>query len=92
MVIAGQFLKLYFALNPEDYRNTTYPFDDAGRMGAHKDTPFVFKIKSGLSVRRAKQLINDVASKDGLTQGEVEAHDWASELENMVAESDDDEE
>ena len=92
MVIAGQFLKLYFALNPEDYRNTTYPFDDAGRMGAHKDTPFVFKIKSGLSVRRAKQLIYDVASKDGLTQGEVEAHDWASELENMVAESDDDEE
>ena len=92
MVIAGQFLKLYFALNPEDYVNTTYPFDDAGRMGAHKDTPFVFKIKSGLSVRRAKQLINDVASKDGLTQGEIEAHDWASELENMVAESDDDEE
>ena len=92
MVIAGQFLKLYFALNPEDYKNTTYPFDDAGRMGAHKDTPFVFKIKSGLSVRRAKQLINDVASKDALTQGEVEAHDWASELENMIAESDDDEE
>lgn len=92
MVIAGQFLKLYFALNPEDYKNTTYPFDDAGRMGAHKDTPFVFKIKSGLSVRRAKQLINDVASKDGLAQGEVETHDWASELENMVAESDDDEE
>lgn len=92
MVIAGQFLKLYFALNPEDYKNTTYPFDDAGRMGAHKDTPFVFKIKSGLSVRRAKQLINDVASKDALTQGEVEAHDWASELETMAAESDDDDE
>ena len=90
MVIAGQFLKLYFALNPEDYKDTTYPFDDAGRMGAHKDTPFVFKIKSGLSIRRAKQLINDVASKDGLTQGEVVAHDYATDLEQLVA--DDEEE
>ena len=89
MVIAGQFLKLYFALDPEDYKDTTYPFDDAGRMGAHKDTPFVFKIKSGLSIRRAKQLINDVASKEGLVQGEVIPHDHAADLESLLPEDDD---
>jgi len=80
MVIAGKYLKLYFALNPEDYKDTTYPFEDASRMGAHKDTPFVFKIKSGLSVRRAKILIKDAASKDGLTQGEVVKHDHVADV------------
>ena len=83
MVIAGKFLKLYFALDPKDYADSTYPFEDASRMGAHKDTPFVFKIKSGLSVRRAKQLIADAASKDGLTQGEVVKHDHVSDVKAL---------
>jgi membrane protein implicated in regulation of membrane protease activity len=80
MVIAGKYLKLYFALNPADYRDSTYPFEDASRMGAHKDTPFVFKIKSGLSIRRAKVLIADAAKVDGLEQGEVVPHDHAKDL------------
>ena len=80
MVIAGKYLKLYLALNPEDYKDTTYPFEDASRMGAHADTPFVFKIKSGLSVRRAKVLISDAAKKDELVQGEVVKHDHAADL------------
>lgn len=82
MVVAGKYLKLYLALNPEDYKDTTYPFEDASRMGAHTDAPFVFKIKSGLSVRRAKVLIGDAAKKDELTQGEVVAHNYASEVPN----------
>ena len=81
MVVAGKFLKLYLALNPEDYNDTTYPFEDASRMGAHKNTPFVFKIKSGLSIRRAKVLIADAAKKDGLEQGEVVPHDHFADLQ-----------
>jgi membrane protein implicated in regulation of membrane protease activity len=81
MVVAGKYLKLYLALNPEDYKDTTYPFEDASKMGAHEDAPFVFKIKSGLSVRRAKVLIGDAAKKDELVQGEVVAHNYASEVE-----------
>jgi len=80
MVVAGKFLKLYLALNPADYKDTTYPFEDASRMGAHEDTPFVFKIKSGLSIRRAKVLIADAAKKDNLAQGEVVKHDHAADL------------
>jgi len=80
MVIAGKYLKLYLALDPNDYKDTTYPFDDASRMGAHKDTPFVFKIKSGLSVRRAKVLIADAAKKDNLIQGEVVKHDHVADV------------
>ena len=80
MVVAGKYLKLYLALNPADYKDTTYPFEDASRMGAHSDTPFVFKIKSGLSVRRAKVLIADAAKKDNLVQGEVVKHNHAKDV------------
>ena len=86
MVVAGKFLKLYLALNPEDYKDTTYPFEDASKLGTKKDTPFVFKIKSGLSIRRAKVLIADAAKKDNLEQKEVIPHDHFADLKEQVAE------
>lgn len=80
MVVAGKALKLYFALDPKEYKDSTLPIGDASNKGLYKEIPLVFKVKSDLSVRRAKQLIADAAAKDGLVQGEVEAHDWAKEL------------
>ena len=80
MVVAGKALKLYFALDPKAYADSTFPVGDASKKGLYKDIPLVFKVKSELSVRRAKQLIAEAAGKDGLVQGEVEAHDWAKEL------------
>lgn len=80
MVVAGKALKLYFALDPKDYKDSTLPIGDASNKGLYKEIPLVFKVKSELSVRRAKQLIADAAAKDGLVQGEVEAHNWAKEL------------
>lgn len=80
IVVAGKSLKIYLALNPKDYKNSTIPFSDASKMSVHKATPFVFKIKSGLSVRRAKQLIADLAAKNKFEQGEVVAHNHAKEV------------
>ena len=80
MVVAGKALKLYFALDPKAYADSTFPVGDASKKGLYKEIPLVFKVKSELSVRRAKQLIAEAAGKDGLVQGEVEAHDWAKEL------------
>ena len=80
MVVAGKALKMYFALDPKAYADSTFPVGDASKKGLYKEIPLVFKVKSDLSVRRAKQLIADAAGKDGLVQGEVEAHDWAKEL------------
>ena len=85
ITIAGKGLKLYFALDPKDYANTTLPIQDAGHKGTYKDIPLVFKVKSDLSFRRAKQLIADVMAKNNLVQGQVEQKDWASELKNAQA-------
>ncbi len=80
VVVAGKGLKLYLALDPKAYKDSTFPIGDASGKGLYKEIPLVFKVKSELSVRRAKQLIGEAAAKDGLVQGEVEAHDWAKEL------------
>jgi hypothetical protein len=45
----------------------------------------VFKVKSELSMRRAKQLISDVMEKHGLEQGRVELRDHADSLKDYVA-------
>ena len=93
ITVAGKALKLYFALNPQDYANTTLPIQDAGHKGAYKDIPLVFKVKSDLSLRRAKQLIADVMEKNNLEQGKIEPHNWAADLKDYKpAGADDDDE
>lgn len=80
ITIAGKSLKLYYALDPKDYAKTTLPVQDAGHKGIYKEIPLVFKVKSELSLRRAKQLIADVMEKNGLEQGKVEVHNWVKEI------------
>lgn len=80
ITIAGKSLKLYFALDPKDYENSPIPVQDAGHKGVYKDIPLVFKVKSELSVRRAKELIANVMEKNGLEQGKVEPRDWVAEI------------
>lgn len=89
LTIAGLSLKLYFALDPNDYKDSTIPVQDAGHKGIYEEIPLVFKVKSGLSMRRCKQLIQDVMEKNGLEQGEVGHVDWVNELKNKVNDDDD---
>ena len=80
ITIAGKSLKLYFALDPADYADSKMPIGDASKHAVYAETPLIFKVKSGLSLRRAKELIRDVMSKDGLEQGEVGKVNWVKEL------------
>ena len=81
ITMAGKGLKLYLALNPEDYANTTLPIKDASSKAAYRETPLVFKVKSGLSVRRAEDLIRECMDKHGIEQADkVQPFDWVNEL------------
>ena len=87
ITVAGKSLKLYFALNPADYANSTLPIQDASNKDMYVDIPLVFKVKSPLSVRRCKELIQDVMEKDGLEQGEIGKVNWIKELKAEMANS-----
>ena len=77
IAIAGKGLKLYMALNPEDYKDGPIPVDDASDKKMYKDIPLVFKVKSELSVKRAKKLIDDLMAKKGLPQKEIPFLPWS---------------
>ncbi len=91
ITIAGKSLKLYFALDPKDFEDTTMPVQDAGHKGIYADIPLVFKVRSELSMRRCKDLIQTVMEKDNLEQGEVLTTDWVEELKNIAEEKENDE-
>jgi len=80
LTIAGKSLKLYFALDPNDYADSTIPVQDASNKGIYAEIPLVFKVKSGLSMRRCKDLIAEVMEKDNLEQGEIGTVNWVKEI------------
>ena len=83
--MVGKGLKLYYALDPKDYADSPIPVQDVGHKNLYKDIPLCFKVRSGLSVKRAKQLSDDVCGKAGLTAGApVDTRDYAADLVNYV--------
>ena len=80
ITIAGKGLKLYFALNPANYAESTIPVIDASDKAIYEETPCAFKVKSALSVRRAKQLIADVMATEGLEKAEPGKTDWVKQV------------
>lgn len=85
ITVAGKSLKLYFALDPKDYEGSTIPVQDASGKDMYAEIPLVFKVKSGLSVRRCKELIQAVMEKDNLEQGEIGKVNWIKELKAEMA-------
>ncbi len=84
ITIAGKGLKLYLALDPKDYADNPIPLHDAGDKNIYKEIPGVFKVKSDLSLHRAKELIADACEKDGLEQGKIIKKNYADELKDYV--------
>ena len=80
LTIAGKSLKMYFALNPDDYKDSTIPVQDAGNKAIYAEIPLVFKVKSDLSMKRCKELIQTVMENDALEQGEIGNVNWVKEL------------
>ncbi|MCX5775394.1 MAG: hypothetical protein NTV44_03410 [Firmicutes bacterium] len=77
ITIAGKGLKLYYALDPKAYADSTIPVTDVSHKSIYVEIPACFKVKSVLSVKRAKQLVDDVMAKKGLVKGELENVDYA---------------
>lgn len=71
ITVAGKKLKLYYKLAPHKYDGTTIPHDDVSSKGIYKDTPLAFKVRSTLSVNRAKKLIKDMMTEAGYAKKET---------------------
>lgn len=80
ITIAGKGLKIYYALNVQDYQNSTFPVGDASRKAMYREMPLFFKVKSSLSVKRAKALVDDLMKKRNLVQRGLINIKWSEEF------------
>jgi hypothetical protein len=90
ITIAGKGLKIYYALDPKAYADSPIPLKDVSGKNIYKEIPGCFKVKSELSVKRAKQLIADACEKDSLEQGKPEIKNYAAEMKDYKPQNGDD--
>ena len=69
ITISGKRMKLAFALDPKDYEGSAFPVTE-NTSKKFEDLRLGFKVKSDLSFRRAKKLVDDVMAKRGYERNE----------------------
>ncbi len=67
VTISGKHIKVYFAANPDDYKDTPIPVEHH-QTKKYEDLPLLFNIRSDLSYRRALKLVDDMLTKEGFVR------------------------
>lgn len=81
ITLVGKTLKVYFALDPKEFVDSPIPVIDSSDKVAYEEVPALLKVKSNLSVKRAKELAEMAFGKDGVQkEKEAEAHNWVKEI------------
>ena len=81
ITLVGKALKVYFALDPKDFVDSTMPIIDASDKNAYAEVPSLLKVKSNLSMKRAMELIALAFNRDGIVKKEnVEEVNYIKEI------------
>lgn len=85
ITLIGKTLKVYFALNPKDFEESTIPVMDASDKASYEDVPALLKVKSNLSMKRAKELIAMTMEKADIRKAnEPVDHNWIIDLKQEL--------
>lgn len=85
VTMGGSHLKIYLALDPKNYSGSALPISDASNKDAYKEIPLVFRVKSDLSLRRARDLITDMMRNHNVEQlMEVPNVDYVAEMKKEL--------
>ena len=86
ITLSGSALKIYLALDPKSYVNSAIPVNDSSSKEAYKQIPLGFRVKSDLSLRRARDLIIDCMNQNGLiTEKDFVEEDYIKKLEENIS-------
>lgn len=67
VTIVGKHIRVYFNLDPNNYADSAIPVEQA-QAKKYEDLPCLLKVKSNLSYRRAKKLVDDLMEKMGIAK------------------------
>ena len=65
VTIIGKHIRVYLNLDPNDYADSTIPVEPSAAK-KYEDLPCLLRVKSDLSYRRAKKLVDDLMQKIGM--------------------------
>lgn len=77
--------RVYYALDLKDYQDSPIPVKDAGTAKTYEETPLFIRVSSDLSLKRAKQLVDDVMAKYNVERltDVPDNVDYIAELKNL---------
>ena len=81
ITVQGKSLKVFLALNPEDYFDSKFPLKDMSYKSSYAQVPVMIKVRSNLSFKRAKILVEELMAKKGILQGIYTDINYAELLE-----------
>ena len=87
--VMGKSIRLYLALDPNNYEKSKFPHKDVSDKIRHKNTPYMMKISSNLSVKRAGKLINELLTSLSLeNKNDYENINYVRDLHMSVKKGD----
>ena len=72
VTIVGKHIRVYLGLDPANYADSTIPVEKA-EAKKYEDLPCLLRVKSDLSYRRAKKLVDDLMQKIGIPEPDEDA-------------------
>ena len=72
VTIVGKHIRVYLNLDPANYADSTIPVEKA-EAKKYEDLPCLLRVKSDLSYRRAKKLVDDLMQNIGIPQPDEDA-------------------
>ena len=80
--VSGKSIRVHLALDPAAYDEGRYHHLDLGSKRAFKEVPFTMKIRSDLALKRAIELIDELAAQRGLKRNKkYEVVDYSKGLD-----------
>lgn len=70
MTVRGKTLKLFLALNVDDFSRSVYFQEDSSNVKMYEDVPFTVKIKSNRAKNNAIKLVTSVAEQNNLVKND----------------------
>ncbi len=80
ITLEGKTLKVYFALDPNSFKDSPIPIIDASDKVCYSEVRSLLRVRSNLSLRRAKRLADELFKSKGLLQGEIVEHKYSNDL------------
>ncbi len=83
--IRGNTLIVYLALNPAEYTDSKYRFEDVSNKPGYSRVPMMLKVKSERALKNVLTLISEMMSKLEIKQGAIQEIDYSMPYETTEA-------